>query len=80
VHATVDSLNRYLESDANKQITSLKVGPDVTGMVDTLFVACLTLLWAMEPFARAFELTDFADQLQKELQRFYKLPRSEPNV
>jgi hypothetical protein len=80
VHATVDSLNRYLESGTNMQITSLKVGPDVAGMVDTLFLTCLSLLWAIEPFARAFDATGLADQLQKELQRFCQLPRNEPIV
>src|SRR5947209_8746364 len=62
------------------QITSLKVGPDVAGMVDTLFLTCLSLLWAIEPFARAFDATGLADQLQKELQRFCQLPRNEPIV
>ena len=35
-------------------------------------------LWAADPFARAFDLTEITGRLQKQLQRFNELPPDEP--
>jgi hypothetical protein len=52
VHTTVDAINRHLDADANAQITGLKGGPDLTDIVDTLSVACLSFIWALCCFER----------------------------
>lgn len=40
--------------------------------------ACLMLIWAADPFARAFDLTEITARLQRYLQRFNELPQDEP--
>ena len=79
VHTTVYALDRHIEVDATTRITSLKTGPDIAGLVDTLRAACLTFLWAAEPFSRAFERPAITAKIQEQLQRFDRLPRDEPN-
>ncbi len=79
VHTTIDALNRHVEADANMQITGLKGGPDFEGLIDTLGAACLTFLWAAEPFVRAFDRNDIQARVQEQIRRFRLLPDAEPN-
>jgi len=79
-HSTVDSMNRHFEADAQMNITTLRVAPDVSDtaeIVDTFSFACLIFLWAAEPFVRSFERDGDADRLQRYLARFREL---EPNI
>ncbi|MCC6946411.1 MAG: hypothetical protein IT539_01455 [Bradyrhizobiaceae bacterium] len=77
-HTTLNAIHRHVEYDANNEIRELKIGPDTTGLVETLKAACLMFLWAADPFARAFDLREHTDRLQEHLQRFTKLPQDEP--
>jgi len=54
-HTTINAIHREVIYDAAEKITGLKVGPDTAGMVETLKAACVTFLWATDPFARAFD-------------------------
>jgi hypothetical protein len=79
-HSTIDSMNRHVEADALMKITAVRVAPDVsdtTEIIETVSLACLTLLCAADPFVRAFERGNDANRLQRYLARFREL---EPNV
>jgi hypothetical protein len=43
-HTTIDSINRVFDYDAAKNITNLKIGPDIANLVETLRAACLMFL------------------------------------
>jgi len=77
-HTTINAIHRHVTYDANEQITDLKIGPDTSSLIETLKAACLMLLWAADPFVRAFELNEIRGRLQKHLQRFNELPQDEP--
>jgi hypothetical protein len=71
VHTTVDAINRHLEADAEFRITGLKGGPELTEIVDTLSIACLSFIWALHSFEQ-MRGTD-GQQVQSFLQRFKML-------
>jgi hypothetical protein len=48
-------------------------------MVATLKFACLTFLWAADPFARVFDHADILEELQALNQQFARLPQEEPD-
>jgi hypothetical protein len=77
-HATVVALDRYVEADANMQITALKFGPVKAGIVDTTSAASLTFIWAALHFAHAFGKNDMVKRIEQSHQRFIELPRAEP--
>jgi hypothetical protein len=70
-HTTVDSINRHIEADAELRITGLKGGPELTDIVDTLSIACLSFIWALNSFEQ-MRGTD-GQQLQSFLQKFKEL-------
>jgi hypothetical protein len=74
------AIHRHVAYDANQQISELKVGPDKVSLVETLKAACLMFLWAADPFARAFDLTETTARLRQYLQRFNELPQDEPAI
>jgi len=77
-HATVDSLNRFLEVGDGQQITAFKVAPDTDGMVEALSAACLLFIWAADPFAAAFARPDVTAGLSNQLKLFAELPGAFP--
>jgi Family of unknown function (DUF5677) len=77
-HTTINAIHRHVAYDANQQISELKVGPDTSSLIETLMAACLMLIWAADPFARAFDLTEITARLQQYLKRFNELPQDEP--
>ena len=77
-HTTINAIHRHVAYDANDRITDLKIGPDTADLVDTLKAACLTFLWAADPFARAFDLNEISGRIEKQIQRFAELPQDEP--
>ncbi len=77
-HTTISAIHRHVAYDSHQQIKELKNGPDTSGLVETLKAACLTFLWAADPFVRAFEAHEFTGRLQEQLHRFNELPQDEP--
>jgi len=77
-HTTINAIHRHVGYDANQQITELKIGPDLSDLVETLKSACLMFLWAANPVARVFDLAEITGRLQNQLQRFNGLPQDEP--
>lgn len=77
-HTTINAIHRHVSYDHNQQIAELKIGPDTSSLVETLKAACLMLMWAADPFARAFSLSDPTSRLQGLLQQFNALPPDEP--
>jgi uncharacterized protein DUF5677 len=75
-HTTVDSINRHIEADAELRITGLKGGPELTDIVDTLSIACLSFIWALNSFEQ-MRGTD-GQQLQSFLQKFKELSNDQP--
>ena len=71
VHTTIDAINRHLDADAENRITGLKGGPEQTDIVDTISIACLSFIWALN----CFEHMRGADgqQVQSFLQKFKEL-------
>ena len=61
------------------KFAGFKVGPYTDGMIDTLKAASLMLIWAAEPFARAFPRDGLEDRIRAEIQRFATLPQNEPS-
>jgi hypothetical protein len=76
VHTTVDAINRHLEADAELRITGLKGGPELTDIVDTLSIACLSFLWALQCFERVRGSDE--KQIQLYMRRFNELSKEEP--
>jgi hypothetical protein len=76
-HLNANSLTHYFAFDANQRITALKVAPDAEGLVEALRLACMTILWALEAFERAFPSERLATEIQARLRRFKELPEDE---
>jgi hypothetical protein len=57
-HTTLDAINRMFDYSPTGEIASVKVGPDVGAMVETLKADCLMFLWAAESFANVYGLTN----------------------
>lgn len=79
-HASVNSINRFLEVGDNQQITAFKMVPDTDGMVEALSAACLLFIWAADPFAAAFDRPDVTAELSIQLKRFAQLPGAFPTT
>jgi hypothetical protein len=64
------------EADAESRITGLKGGPELTEIVDTLSIACVSFIWALH----SFEEMRGADgqQVQSFLQKFKDLSNDQP--
>jgi hypothetical protein len=77
-HATVNSLDRFLETDATGRAIAFKVAPDTDGVVEALTAACLLFIWAAEPFAVSFDRPDVSAELSKQIQAFATLPGAFP--
>jgi hypothetical protein len=77
-HATANSLNRFLETDATTRAIAFKVAPDTDGLVEVLNAACLLFIWAAEPFAVSFDRPDVSAELSKQIQAFAMLPGAFP--
>jgi hypothetical protein len=73
-HATLSSLDRYIITDTNMEITAFKAAPDGEGVVEVLSAACLLFMWAADPFAAAVDRPDVTAQIKEQLQRFGTLP------
>jgi hypothetical protein len=79
-HASINSLDRFVEADATGRITAFKVAPDTTGLVEALSAACLLFIWAAEPFAVTFNRPDISAGLSKRVQQFAQLPGAFPKA
>jgi hypothetical protein len=77
-HATVNSLDRTLKTDASGRAIAFKVAPDTTGLVEAVSAACLLFIWAAEPFAISFDRPDVSAELSNRIQHFGKLPGAFP--
>jgi len=77
-HTTLSSLDRYVVTDANMEITAFKAAPDGEGVVEVLSGACLLFIWAAAPFAAAVNRPDITSQIKEQLQRFGTLPGAFP--
>jgi len=77
-HATINSLNRFVEADATGRITAFKVAPDTTGLVEAISAACLLFIWSAGPFAGAFDRPDVSAELSNRIQLFAQLPGAFP--
>ncbi len=77
-HTTINALHREMEYDAAQRFAGFKEGPDLMGLVETLKSACLALVWAMDPFIRAFPGEGRTERLEGLLQVFSSLPPDEP--
>jgi hypothetical protein len=77
-HATLKSLDRYIVTDSNMEITAFKAAPDGEGMVEALSAACLMFIWAADPFAAAVDRPDLTARIKTQLQRFGTLPDAFP--
>jgi hypothetical protein len=77
-HATLSSLDRYVITDINKEITAFKAVPDGEGVVEVLSAACLLFVWAADPLAAAVDRPDITAQIKEQLQRFGTLPGAFP--
>lgn len=77
-HTNIHALHREVVYKVNtSEIASLKVGPDIDGMVETLKANCLMLLYALDPFTRAFD-PSASERIKSLLERFQQLPQDEP--
>jgi hypothetical protein len=77
-HATVNSLNRFLDVDRSGQIKAFKVAPDCDGLVEALSATCLLFIWATEPFAATFARPDVSAELSSQIKLFAQLPGAFP--
>jgi len=76
-HTNLNAIQRFLSFEG-EELVGLKVGPDITDLVDVLSMACLMLMWAVGPFIRVFAKQGAEAKLQKYMRRFTELPHSEP--
>jgi hypothetical protein len=79
-HTTLNTLDRYVMTDANGQITSFKSAPGPEGLVETLSAICLLFLWAADPFAESAGRSDIKARIKQELERFATLPEAFPKT
>src|SRR5260370_26570383 len=73
-HATLSSLDRYVITDTNMEITAFKAAPDGEGVVEVLSAACLLFMWAADPFAAAVDRPHVTAPIKAQLQSFGPLP------
>jgi hypothetical protein len=76
-HTNVNAIHRFLEFDRSSRLTGLRFGPSTRDMVDVLKMACLILIWAADPFARAHAL-QFQQKIADKVKQFDALPKEEP--
>lgn len=80
-HTTIDSIGRSFEYEPGTgKILCVKVGPDISSLVETLKAACLMFLWAAIPFERAYNQPAAQVRLEEMMKRFTQLPQDEPNA
>jgi hypothetical protein len=79
-HATVSTLNRFVETDETGRIVAFKIAPGTDGIVEALSAACLLFIWAAEPFAVVFDRPDVAEEMSKRVQQFAQLPGAFPRI
>ena len=72
-HINLDAVHAQLETDSSGRITALKVGTDSDGLVETIKSACLILLWATDPFLRAFPKDGFEERVKAGIARVDEL-------
>jgi hypothetical protein len=77
-HTTLSSLDRYVVTDSNMQITAFKAAPDGEGMVEALSAGCLMFIWAAGPFAAVVDRPDVNAKIKALLHRFGTLPGAFP--
>jgi hypothetical protein len=80
IHATINSLDRFVETDATGRVAAFKVAPDTVGLVETLSAACLLFIWAAEPFAVVFDRPDVSAEMSRRIQQFAQLPGAFPDA
>ena len=78
-HTTLDAINRMFDYSPTGEIVSVKVGPDIADMVETLKAGCLMFLWAAESFADVYELANMRARVQEKMDAFMTLPQNEPS-
>jgi hypothetical protein len=76
---TLDAINRMFDYSPTGEIVSVKVGPDVADMVETLKAGSLMFLWAAESFANVYGLANMQARVQEKMAEFMTLPQSEPS-
>ena len=77
-HTTIDAINRMFDYSPTGRIVSVKVGPDLVHMVETLKAGCIMFLEAAGSFANVYELANLQTRVQEETARFQTLPQGEP--
>jgi hypothetical protein len=77
-HATVSTLDRFVETDEAGRIVAFKVAPDTDGIIEALSAACLLFIWAAEPFATVFDRPDVSNEMSRRIQQFGQLPGAFP--
>jgi hypothetical protein len=77
-HTTLDAINRMFDYSSTGEIISVKVGPDIADMVETLKAGCLMFLWAAESFADVYGLAKMRATVQEKMDAFMTLPQNEP--
>jgi hypothetical protein len=75
-HTTVDAINRHLEADGEFRITGLKGGPELTDIVDTLSISCLSFIWALNSFVEMRRAD--GQPVQSFLHKFKELSNDQP--
>lgn len=68
-HINIDTVYAQLETDSSGRISALKIGSDSDGLVETVKSACIILLWAADPFLRAFPKDGFEEQVKAGIAR-----------
>jgi hypothetical protein len=77
-HTNINAIHRHMEFDPSGQLIGLKIGPTTDDMIGVLKIACLTLIWAADPFARVTNQNPMRANIQDVIQRFATLPMEEP--
>jgi len=77
-HTTIDAIDRMFDYHPSGVIVSVKVGPDLVHMVQTLKAGCLVLLEAAGAFATVYDLANIQTRVLEETARFQTLPQNEP--
>lgn len=73
VHINLDAVHAQFETDSSGRIVALKVGTDSDALVETLKSACIILLWATDPFLRAFPKDGFEERVRAGIARVHEL-------
>jgi hypothetical protein len=77
VHVTANSIQRYFVFDAKGRMEALNVAPNADDLVDTLRLACIAMLWALDAYRRLYPKDSLTEQIQNFLRRFSDLPDNE---